>query len=298
MPFAPRSWKNIQTALVSEVFERAFRACIDTAWVVSQKDANAMRWLAGIRDSVVLPYGIDSDYYRPSETPVARNTAVFWGRLDFGPNIQAVEWFCRRVWPSILKVPTYGAIHHHGVRPDPGRGEVHLATRSGHQGEHSGSTPEIAARAVAVMPFVSGAGIKNKLLEAAAMGKAIICTPRSLNALKGRPAVRVCSSVREWVDTLIRLWDDDAERLRLGSMPALGSRASIRGKRRGGLRSRVWPTTLLASQSGERAKRPPWGCWFLRAFYWERGEKSSQSRDGRQEGVIFRERPPHVSTSQ
>src|SRR5207342_1678273 len=49
----------------------------------------------------VLPNGVDVEYYQSSSTTEEAMTAVFWGRLDFGPNIQALQWFCRRVWPEV-----------------------------------------------------------------------------------------------------------------------------------------------------------------------------------------------------
>ena len=33
-------------------------------------------------------------------------SAVFWGRLDFGPNLQAIDWFCHRIWPEFGTVPS------------------------------------------------------------------------------------------------------------------------------------------------------------------------------------------------
>ena len=60
-----------------------------------------MRLVTGIRALDVLPNGTDTDHYHPFEVPQVPQSAVFWGRLDFGPNIQALEWFCHRVWPLV-----------------------------------------------------------------------------------------------------------------------------------------------------------------------------------------------------
>ena len=56
-----------------------------------------MRWFAGMKQIDVLPLGIDSDRFRPVTSDEIPFSAVFWGRLDFEPNIQALEWFCRSV---------------------------------------------------------------------------------------------------------------------------------------------------------------------------------------------------------
>jgi glycosyltransferase involved in cell wall biosynthesis len=75
---------------------------------------------------------------------------------------------------------------------------------------------EIARHSVVVLPFVSGAGIKNKLLEAAAMGKAIVCSRRSLLALNGRPPIIVAEKAEDWLEALSGLWLDDQRRTQAG----------------------------------------------------------------------------------
>ena len=77
--------------------------------------------------------------------------------------------------------------------------------------------PEVTRRQVAVFPFVTGSGIKNKLLEAAALGMPIVCTRRALTGTRGQPPVVVCRTSREWAETLARLWSSPDERHKLGA---------------------------------------------------------------------------------
>jgi glycosyltransferase involved in cell wall biosynthesis len=78
--------------------------------------------------------------------------------------------------------------------------------------------PAIAAHAVAVMPFLSGSGLKNKMLEAAAMSRATVCSRAALNGLRGdtTSAFVVCRSAGEWVDAIADLWAAPERRARLG----------------------------------------------------------------------------------
>ena len=68
-----------------------------------------------------------------------------------------------------------------------------------------------------VLPFTSGGGIKNKLLEAAALGKAIVCSPRTVNELTAGSSVLQASSPAAWVDHLTTLWNDAGKRQALGA---------------------------------------------------------------------------------
>jgi glycosyltransferase involved in cell wall biosynthesis len=75
--------------------------------------------------------------------------------------------------------------------------------------------PTVAAHQIALLPMISGGGIKNKLLEAAALGKAIVCTSISCGGLRGTPPVIVVDDEQAWVDALVTLWQDRIARQNL-----------------------------------------------------------------------------------
>ena len=49
----------------------------------------------------VAANGVDGERFCPGNEPKIPGSCAFWGRLDAGPNIEAVQWFCRRVWPKV-----------------------------------------------------------------------------------------------------------------------------------------------------------------------------------------------------
>jgi glycosyltransferase involved in cell wall biosynthesis len=137
---------------------------------------------------------------------------VFWGRLDFGPNIQALQWFLGRVWPIVRQRMPEASFTVIGFKPGD---EVRALVRT------PGVTllsdlPDlrdaVRSHAVAVMPFVSGGGIKNKLLEAAAMGVPIVATPKATSGLVGDPPLSITRSPQQFADAIVALWQDDARR--------------------------------------------------------------------------------------
>jgi glycosyltransferase involved in cell wall biosynthesis len=78
---------------------------------------------------------------------------------------------------------------------------------------------EVAKHQVVVLPFVSGGGIKNKLLEAAAMGKPIVCSPVALNGLRKPQTAQMtlAKTPAEWGRGLSELWTDASRRKRSGA---------------------------------------------------------------------------------
>jgi glycosyltransferase involved in cell wall biosynthesis len=213
-------WTNLKQAAIKGLYERAYARLLDRVWVVSEADRRAMSWVTGLRAVDVLPNGVDVDHYRPQADclPPLQRSCVFWGRLDFEPNIQALEWFCRGVWPLVRQaVPDarfsiFGFNARDEVRALAGRDGVELLA------DLPDLRAEVARREVVVLPFISGGGIKNKLLEAAGMAKAVVCTPRACGGLRGDdslPFVQV-RRTREWARALALLWGNAPRRQHLG----------------------------------------------------------------------------------
>jgi polysaccharide biosynthesis protein PslH len=160
------------------------RACLaaDRVVAVSEADAHALRALVPGLEPVVVPNGVDVDFYsapvplltgRPGPEPF---DVVFTGKMDFRPNVDAVLWFARQVLPLIRReVPSVrfwivGQSPHARLEPlslDPG---VEIT------GWVEDVRPYIAAAAAYVVPLRIGGGTRLKVLEAMAMGKAIVST--------------------------------------------------------------------------------------------------------------------------
>ncbi len=212
------SWQeHLKGAAIKGLYERAHCRVVDRAWVVSEGDQRAMRRIAGIRQADLLPNGVDGTFFALGAEVPQERSAVFWGRLDFGPNIQALEWFCRRVWPIVLGRVADARFTIIGFHPT----EIvkTLAAQPGISLEANLRDLRGAARkhAVAVLPFVSGAGIKNKLLEAAAMGMAIVGTPTAARGLRGTPPIAIGSTPAEFADAIVGIWADADRRARFSA---------------------------------------------------------------------------------
>jgi glycosyltransferase involved in cell wall biosynthesis len=211
---------NLRDAAIKGVYERAHARLIDRAWVVSDAERRAMRWFAGVKQVDVLPSGVDGAFYRPGHEPVEDRTAVFWGRLDFGPNVHALEWFCRRVWPLIRqRIPDarFSIIGFHPVEAVERLATIPGVTLLPNLPDLRGA---VRRHSLVVLPFVSGGGIKSKLLEAAALGKPIVCTSvaaQGLRAVAEAPLVTADSPDR-MSSAVIDLWSNSERLAQLGAL--------------------------------------------------------------------------------
>ncbi len=184
-------WKKL------ERYERAICEYADHIVACSDTDANAiMRLLqskiANRKSKIsIIPNGVDTDFYVPSvevcAKPLADLALVFTGKMDFRPNVDAMLWFCDEILPRIRAEIPLAHVVIVGQKPAPRIAA--LTTRAGVQvtGAVPDVRPFIADAAVYVVPLRMGSGTRLKVLEAMAMGKAIVSTARGVEGIELAP---------------------------------------------------------------------------------------------------------------
>ncbi len=191
------------------VLQRCFRKSVDVVWVVSQRDAWWSRKLGGWKSVVTVANGVDEKSFvsvAQSDRRTEPKAICFWGNLGFGPNIDALEYFLKGPWLEIVRRVTQAEFWIAGSNPT---GEIRTLMESTPGVKYLGevdSIPEaLGPASIAVFPFQSGAGIKNKVLEAAAMEKSILISSIAVNGLMGeyKRCMRVIDSKESWVSSII-----------------------------------------------------------------------------------------------
>ncbi len=212
-----RTWSELRPAVINGLYERSYRSCFDRVWVVSPADRTALRLLTGCRKVDLVSNGVDAEYFRPARVEQSATSCAFWGRLDFGPNEEALDWFLRRVWPTVVNRTPTANLSVFGFNPTE---RIRALAQSPGVSLHANLPDlreEVQKRQVVVLPFVTGGGIKNKLLEAAALGMPIVSTRWALSGAKGKPPVRVARDAEQWSTSLANLWSNPLTRAELGS---------------------------------------------------------------------------------
>jgi len=143
---------------------------------VSEHDQHLMSPWTDARRITVVPTGVDLQRYRSipfSET--SEPLVLFVGVMDWDPNVDAVEYFCHEIWPSIqAKVP---AARFRIVGRNPVRRVQRLGSSSVEViGEVPSVVEHLRESAVVVVPLRVGSGTRLKIYEAMAAGKAVVST--------------------------------------------------------------------------------------------------------------------------
>jgi len=143
---------------------------------VSEHDRHLMSAWTDARRITVVPTGVDLQRYRPipfSET--SKPLMLFVGAMDWEPNVDAVEYFCHEIWPSIqAKFP---AARFRIVGRNPVRRVQRLGSSSVEViGEVPSVVEHLGESTVVVVPLRVGSGTRLKIYEAMAAGKAVVST--------------------------------------------------------------------------------------------------------------------------
>ena len=168
-------WREFET--------RAWREC---GAIVTMSEKDRARAGAG---AVVLANGVDVEWYQPSSEEPEPGRLLFIGSFNHLPNLMAIDWFLREVWPSLAGRATLhviaGARHEYYLDFYRDRVRVELAGRDGVKVEGFVSDVRGAYRRaeLVIAPLLASAGTNIKILEAMAMGKAIVATPTGVNGL-------------------------------------------------------------------------------------------------------------------
>jgi glycosyltransferase involved in cell wall biosynthesis len=216
---SPRTWENVRSAMVKGLYERVFASRVDRVWVVSERDAWAVKRVMGSPAVDTIVTGVDTDHYSPRTIESLPMSCVIWGRLDFGPNVDAIRWFASKVWPAVRQRFPEARFTVYGFNQTQEITELARTCNFQIIADLPDLRDAVCGHQIVVLPFVSGAGIKNKLLEAAAMGRPIVASRTAVNGLDSPEQLPFCvvDSTSQWLEALTDLWNDENKRLMLGS---------------------------------------------------------------------------------
>ncbi|HNT36593.1 MAG TPA: glycosyltransferase family 4 protein, partial [bacterium] len=166
----------------------------------------------GFRDQieVQLP-GLDMEYYQPGDAfEQGKEDLVFVGAMRYPPNVDAMLYFCREVLPLIRERRPNIRLWIVGQHPVPEIVALGKEPNVNVTGFVDDVRPYWNRGTVAVLPLRIGGGVRLKMLEALAMGKAIVTTESGAEGSSAEPGKEFlqASSSEEMRDQILRLLDD------------------------------------------------------------------------------------------
>ncbi|MDD5633663.1 MAG: glycosyltransferase [Candidatus Omnitrophica bacterium] len=199
-------------------FERSFYRRFNACLAVTKEGGGYLGKLCPGLKIGVIPNAVDVEYFKPSDMPIDPNTLVFTGTMDYAPNIDAVIYFTKKIMPLVKKKRSQIKFFIVGRNPVP---EVKMLANEPNvivTGDVDDIRKYLAQAAVFVCPVRLGTGIKNKVLEAMAMGKAIVLTSISaqgINAQDGQDFITADTS-EKFADNVLNVLENKTRREQMG----------------------------------------------------------------------------------
>jgi GT2 family glycosyltransferase len=141
-----------------------------------------------------------------------RRDIVFVGGFRHPPNVDAVLWFAREVWPRLRA--RRSDIEFHCIGADAPAEIAALASVDGVRlhGHVPDLDPYMDGVRIAVAPLRFGAGVKGKVNLSMAHGQPVVATSCAVEGMHLRDGedVLVADAPDAFVDALLRLYDDEA----------------------------------------------------------------------------------------
>lgn len=129
-----------------------------------------------------LPFGVEIQNYNTASA-YEQNSVGFIGALNWIPNLEGIEWFLKEVWPGVIQKQANARFRIAGrTTPD----WLQNTRMQGLEivGEVESASDFISKNRIFVAPLLSGSGIRVKIIEALALGKAVITTKVGAEGIK------------------------------------------------------------------------------------------------------------------
>ena len=204
--------------LAFQRYERVLSPEFDAVACTSDIDAAVFQQHCAEDVIEIIPNGVDVAHYQPDFSAEAPAHLIYIGSMDWYPNEDAVSFFADEVLPQIhAEVPE---VKFSIVGGNPSARVQKLAEKEGIV--VTGRVPEIkpyfAEATVFVVPLRIGSGTRLKILEALAMGKAIVSTSVGAEGLdlKDGEEIFIADEPMVFAEAVTRLLKDPPLRRRIG----------------------------------------------------------------------------------
>lgn len=157
---------------------------VDGIATISNEDTERFTGLNCQKPMVTIPFGIDiEDYPYVKRATSKRNSLYHIGAMNWEPNKEAVNWFLDEIWPKVVDSDL--TFHLAGREFPSYLSEIADAKLKIH-GEVDSAVAFTQENDIMVVPLLSGSGMRIKIIEAMALGKAVISTSVGIEGIHAK----------------------------------------------------------------------------------------------------------------
>lgn len=186
-------------------YELSVLSEVDGIAAISTSDQQKYRELGCDTPVINIPFGIDVANYQPA--PPKKEISLFHlGAMDWRPNLEGVLWFVEEVWPLVSKRYPDLKLHLAG-RGFSGDAFPNDLSNVVIHGEVEDAKQFMNDHSVMIVPLLSAGGIRVKIIEGMALGKAIVSTSVGAEGIDFIPGqhLEIANDPIQFANAIIRL---------------------------------------------------------------------------------------------
>lgn len=183
-------------------------------WVVSEQERQVLVNECGIareKIQVVTQVATQLEVPLQSRDFSEREGCVFIGNYRHEPNREAARWFVEKIWPLVHEKNPRISLKFAGAYPHP---ELYRYRSKDFKIKVLGSIEDhlefLSAARISVVPLLSGAGIKGKIIESWSCGTPVITTSVGAEGMGQWSPGSVHDEARDFAEAILRIHEDQS----------------------------------------------------------------------------------------
>ena len=193
---------------------------VDYLIAISMREFLMFKALYPSLNGIVVPItwvAPKESYHKIFKSNTPNISLFFIGSLDWKPNQEGLLWFLSKVWPLCHAKFPHLSFHVAGRNmPD----KIKQMTLDGviMIGEVNDAASFVNQHDIAIVPLLSGSGMRAKIIEAMALGKVVITTSIGLEGIDAKDTYDVClaDSPEEFVNVIQFLLTHPDQMMQIG----------------------------------------------------------------------------------
>jgi len=191
--------------------ERKYCKQFDLNITCSDMDTIRLQGNVGNIECISIPNGVDTNFFKPLGSPRRKYSLIFIGTMNWYPNVEAVSFILERILPGLKKLNPDVSLDIIGSSPPQSILQHNGKNGVVIHGFVDDIRPYFDSAHIYICPITDGGGTKLKILDALAMGKAIVAHPvacEGINVVNGE-SVMLCETDAEFIAAIDKLLLDD-----------------------------------------------------------------------------------------
>ncbi len=211
-----KKWYLRHLSSTLEKYERDILNSYDGIVPISFKDEDFFRRNCK-RPVKTISFGVNTEKYKMEQDQESEHALFHIGAMNWIPNEEGIKWFLDEVWPEVNNTLPKLKLYLAG-REMPQWLENLRLSNVVVMGEVPDAQEFIKSKTISIAPLLSGSGIRIKLIESMALGKAVISTSigaEGINYSDGKD-IKIADTAKETIQAITQLYQDPEKTNEIG----------------------------------------------------------------------------------